>query len=180
MHSRCRPSDTATADALKVSLDEAGYTGTTVADQLGTFKAVIDGIILVLNAFAVIALIAAGFGIINTLLMSVQERTREIGLMKAMGMGSGRIFALFSLEAVFIGLLGSALGAIVAMGVGSVISGVLANGLLSGLAGLQIVAFTPVSIIGVLVLVMGIAFVAAVLPASRAARQSPIDSLRYE
>ena len=165
---------------LKADLVGAGYAGTTVADQLGSFKTVIDGIILVLNAFAVIALIAAGFGIINTLLMSVQERTREIGLMKAMGMSSGRIFALFSLEAVFIGFLGSAIGAVVAMGVGSLISGVLANGLLSGLAGLQLMAFTPLSILMVLLLVMGIAFVAAVLPASRAARQSPIDSLRYE
>ena len=177
---RFDPSDAATATALKAELADAGYTGTTVADQLGTFKAVIDGIILVLNAFAVIALIAAGFGIINTLLMSVQERTREIGLMKAMGMSGGRIFALFSLEAVFIGFLGSAIGAVVAIGVGSLISGVLANGLLSGLAGLQLVAFTPWSIATVLLLVMGIAFVAAVLPASRAARQSPIDFLRYE
>lgn len=172
--------DPAYTDAVKADLADAGYTGTTVADQLGAFKTVIDGIILVLNAFAVIALIAAGFGIINTLLMSVQERTREIGLMKAMGMASGRIFALFSIEAVFIGFLGSAIGAVAAIGVGSVISGVLANGLLSGLAGLQLVAFTPLSILSVLLLVMGIAFVAAVLPASRAARQSPIDSLRYE
>jgi putative ABC transport system permease protein len=177
---RFDPADAETATALKADLADAGYTGSTVADQLGTFKTVIDGIILVLNAFAVIALVAAGFGIINTLLMSVQERTREIGLMKAMGMSGGRIFALFSLEAVFIGFLGSAIGAVAAIGVGSLISGVLANGLLSGLAGLQLVAFTPLSIAAVLLLVMGIAFVAAVLPASRAARQSPIDSLRYE
>ena len=165
---------------LKARLVDAGYAGTTVADQIGTFQSVIDGIILVLNAFAVIALLAAGFGIINTLLMSVQERTREIGLMKAMGMSGRRIFALFSTEAVFIGFLGSAIGAGVAMLVGGVISRVLANGLLKDLAGLQILTFTPSAIITVLLLVMGIAFVAAVLPASRAARQSPIDSLRYE
>ena len=149
-------------------------------DQIGTFQSVIDGIILVLNAFAVIALLAAGFGIINTLLMSVQERTREIGLMKAMGMSGGRIFALFSTEAVFIGFLGSAIGAGVAMLVGGIISQVLADGLLADLAGLQILTFTPGAIVTVLLLVMGIAFIAAVLPASRAARQSPIDSLRYE
>ena len=172
--------DAAGIDDLKAALVDEGYAGVTTADQLGTFKAVIDGIILVLNAFAIIALIAAGFGIINTLLMSVQERTREIGLMKAMGMSGGRIFGLFSLEAVFIGLLGSAIGAGIAMGAGTVISSVLSNGLLEGLAGLQIIAFTPLSIATVLLLVMGIAFVAAVLPASRAARQSPIDSLRYE
>ena len=165
---------------IKRALVDAGYAGTTVADQIGTFQSVIDGIILVLNAFAVIALLAAGFGIINTLLMSVQERTREIGLMKAMGMSGGRIFALFSTEAVFIGFLGSAIGAGVAMLVGGVISRVLADGLLKDLAGLQILTFTPAAIGTVLLLVMGIAFVAAVLPASRAARQSPIDSLRYE
>jgi putative ABC transport system permease protein len=166
--------------AIKKDLVAAGYAGTTVADQLGTVKTVIDGIVLVLNAFAIIALLAAGFGIINTLLMSVQERTREIGLMKAMGMSGGRIFALFSTEAVFIGFLGSAIGAGVAIIVGSVISRVLSRGLLKGLEGLQVLQFTPASIGAVLLLVMGIAFIAAVLPASRAARQSPIDSLRYE
>lgn len=173
-------STTAEIASIKAALVDAGYSGTTVADQIGTFQSVIDGIILVLNAFAIIALLAAGFGIINTLLMSVQERTREIGLMKAMGMSGGRIFALFSTEAVFIGFLGSAIGAGVAMLVGGVISRVLSTGLLKSLAGLQILQFTPASIGAVLLLVMGIAFVAAVLPASRAARQSPIDSLRYE
>ena len=166
--------------SIKAALVDAGYAGTTVADQIGTFQAVIDGIILVLNAFAIIALLAAGFGIINTLLMSVQERTREIGLMKAMGMSGGRIFALFSTEAVFIGFLGSALGAGIGMLVGGVVSRVLGKGLLKDLAGLQILSFTPASILSVLLLVMGIAFVAAVLPASKAARQSPIESLRYE
>ena len=175
-----RMDDAADSDALKVALVDEGFVGTTVADQLGAFTTVVDGIILVLNAFALIALLAAGFGIINTLLMSVQERTREIGLMKAMGMSGPRIFTLFSTEAVFIGFLGSAIGAGVAIGVGSLVSGVLANGFLANLPGLQILAFDPVSIATVLLLVMGIAFVAAVLPASRAARQSPIDSLRYE
>ncbi|GAB2448431.1 putative ABC transport system permease protein [Conyzicola lurida] len=165
---------------LKTALSAAGYSGITVADQIGVFQTVVDGIILVLNAFAIIALLAAGFGIINTLLMSVQERTREIGLMKAMGMSGGRIFALFSTEAVFIGFLGSAIGAGVGIVTGLGISSVLSNGILADLAGLQILAFDPLSVAGTLLLVMGIALVAAVLPASRAARQSPIESLRYE
>ena len=141
---------------------------------------VINGIIGVLNAFAVIALIAAGFGIVNTLLMSVQERTREIGLMKAMGMGGGKIFALFSVEAIFIGFLGSALGAGIAVGLGSVISSVLSNTVLSALPGLHIMLFTPASVATIIGVVMLIAFLAGTLPARRAAKQNPIDALRYE
>ncbi|NQX13242.1 ABC transporter permease [Microbacteriaceae bacterium VKM Ac-2855] len=167
-------------DTIKGELADAGYSGQTVADQLGTFQTVVSGIVGVLNAFAVIALLAASFGIINTLLMSVQERTREIGLMKAMGLGGGRIFSLFSLEAVFIGFLGSAIGAAVAAGLGTIVSSVLADGVLSTLPGLQIMTFEPGSILVILLIVMGIAFLAGTLPASRASRQNPIDALRYE
>lgn len=167
-------------DALQVRLTDAGFDSTTVAQQLGTFKTVIDGIVLVLNAFAIIALLAASFGIINTLFMSVQERTREIGLMKAMGMGSGRIFTLFSLEATFIGFLGSAIGVLLGMLAGGAISNILGRTLLSDLPGLQLIAFSWTSIAAVIILVMAIAFLAGTLPAARAARQDPVESLRYE
>jgi putative ABC transport system permease protein len=168
------------AAALKDRLADAGFTGTTVADQLGAVTAVIDGIVLVLNAFAIIALLAAGFGIVNTLFMSVQERTREIGLMKAMGMGSGRVFSLFSLEAAFIGFLGSAIGVVIAILVGGVVSSALSGGLLTSLPGLTLIAFDPVSVALIIVAVMGIAFLAGTLPAARAARADPVTSLRYE
>ena len=166
--------------AIKDDLTAQGYAAQTVADQIGSFQTVIDVIIGVLNSFAVIALIAAGFGIINTLLMSVQERTREIGLMKAMGMNGGRVYTLFSTEAVFIGFLGSALGALVAVGVGSLVSNILADGVFSGLPGLQVVQFAPSSIAIIVGVVMLIAFLAGTLPARAAARQNPIDALRYE
>jgi putative ABC transport system permease protein len=165
---------------LKSSLADLGYTGTTVQDAIGSFKAVIDGIVLVLNAFAVIALLAAGFGIVNTLLMSVQERTREIGLMKAMGLGGGKIFGLFSLEAVFIGLMGSALGVAVGMLAGTGANALLADTLLADLPGLTLVAFDPASLATIILVVMGLAFLAGTIPALRAARQDPIESLRYE
>ncbi|MUK01584.1 FtsX-like permease family protein [Vibrio cholerae] len=167
-------------DALKSSLAEDGYDARTTEDQLGMIQTVISAIVGILNAFAVIALVAASFGIINTLLMSVQERTREIGLMKAMGMSGGRVFTLFSLEAVVIGFLGSAIGAAVAVALGSTISSVLADGALSGLPGLSIMLFEPATVAGVILLIMAIAFLAGTLPARQAAKQNPIDSLRYE
>lgn len=173
-------STAADVTTLQNTLVDEGFTGKTVDDQIGDFKTVIDAIVLVLNAFAVIALVAAGFGIVNTLLMSVTERTREIGLMKAMGLGGGSIFALFSFEAVFIGFLGSAIGAGAAVLVGTVANGVLAGGVLAGLPGLTVLAFAPVTVLGIVALVMGIAFLAGSIPALRAARQDPIESLRYE
>ncbi|KQQ52502.1 ABC transporter permease [Plantibacter sp. Leaf314] len=166
--------------ALKDRLADAGYTGTTVADQLGTIKTVIDGIVLVLNAFAIIALLAASFGIVNTLLMSVQERTREIGLMKAMGMGSGKVFGLFSLEAAFIGFLGSAIGVGIAVLAGTGISAALSGSLLADLPGLDLIAFDPASLAIIVLVVMVIAFLAGTLPAARAAKADPVESLRYE
>jgi putative ABC transport system permease protein len=166
--------------ALRAELTDLGYDSETTDEQIGAFKSVIDGIILVLNAFAFIALLAAGFGIVNTLLMSVQERTREIGLMKAMGLSGRKLFGLFSFEAVFLGFLGSAIGSIGGILAGTVVSSTLAAGLLGDLPGLVLIAFTPGSVLGVMLLIMGIAFIAGTLPASRAARQNPIDALRYE
>lgn len=166
--------------AVKAELADADLAGQTVEDQLGVVQTIIDGIIGVLSAFAVVALIAASFGIVNTLLMSVQERTREIGLMKAMGMSNGRVFGLFSLEAVVIGFLGSALGALAAVAVGSALAGSLSQTVLADLPGLRILLFEPAGVAVVIVVIMAIAFVSGVLPARRAARQDPIESLRYE
>lgn len=165
---------------LQESVAAAGFGVQTIQDQLGVIKTVIDGIIGVLNAFAIVALVAAAFGIVNTLLMSVQERTREIGLMKAMGMRAGKIFALFSLEAAFIGFLGSLIGVAAAVLAGSALNAALSAGPLSSLPGLNILLFEPGAIMGIMLLIMAIAFISGTLPASRAARKNPIDSLRYE
>lgn len=166
--------------ALKNDLKTQGYDAQTVQDRIGTIKTVISTIITVLDAFAIIALLAASFGIINTLLMAVQERTKEIGLMKSMGMGSGRIFLLFSTEAVMIGFWGSLLGVVVAYAVGSAANQILSHGFLKDLPGLQIVAFPPLSIAVIMLIIMATAFLAGTLPARRAAKQNPIDALRYE
>ncbi|MFV0254285.1 MAG: ABC transporter permease [Beutenbergiaceae bacterium] len=166
--------------ALQDELVELGFQSSTLQQQLGVITAVIDGIVFVLNAFAIIALIAASFGIINTLYMSVAERTREIGLMKAMGMGSGRVFSLFTLEAAFIGLLGSAFGVVVAMAAATGLSGTLADSFLADLDGLELFLFEPATIAVIVAAIVGIAFLAGTLPAGRAARQDPVTSLRYE
>lgn len=173
----------ATAEDIVLVKDtavELGFEAETVSDQIGVVQSVINGIVGVLNAFAVIALIAAGFGIVNTLLMSIQERTREIGLMKAMGMPSRKIYALFSFEALSIGLLGSIIGIGVAYGIGQAINSILADTLLAELPGLTLSLFTIPDVLTVVAIVLFIAFIAGTIPASKAAKQNPIDALRYE
>ena len=165
---------------LKSALTDEGLVGLTLEDQLGVIQGIIDTVTWVLAGFALIALLAASFGIVNTLLMSVQERTREIGLMKALGMSSGRVFGLFSMEAVMIGVMGSVIGVGLGVGVGLIGNQILVDGPLSGVAGLILYAVDPLALIGIIALILLIAFLAGTLPAARAAKKDPIEALRYE
>ncbi len=166
--------------AIKTALDAEGYTASTVADQIGVVKDVIDAITAVLIFFGAIALLAASFGIINTLYMSVQERTKEIGLMKAIGMSRSKVFLLFSVEAILIGFWGSLIGVVAAFGVGQVVNKIAADNFLKGLPGFELTAFPLADVLSVMFVIMLIAFLAGTLPARRAAKQDPISALRYE
>lgn len=165
---------------IKDGLDQKGYTAATIDDQIGVFKQVIDAIIMVLNFFAGIALLAASFGIINTLLMAVQERTKEIGLMKAMGMSSKRVFLLFSIEAILLGFWGSLLGSLAGIGIGKLANRVASNTFLKDLAGFDLTSFPLTSVLTIMFIIMTIAFIAGTLPARRASKKDPIEALRYE
>ncbi|MGY3766195.1 ABC transporter permease [Vagococcus vulneris] len=165
---------------LKKRLSKEGFTGQTIEDGIGMVKSVINGITGVLTMFGGIALLAASFGIINTLYMSVQERTREIGLMKAMGMSGGKIFTLFSVEALLIGFWGSILGVLGAMGAGKLINHYAAQGFLKNLDGLTLIEFSVQPIAIIILIIMLIAFLAGTFPAKRAAKLDPITALRYE
>lgn len=162
------------------ALTDAGYAVSSLSDQLGEFQSVVDGIVLVLNIFAVLALLTAAFGIVNVLLMSVQERTREIGILRALGMPRWQVFALIAVEAAWIAFLGAVLAVAAAVAAGYAISGPLAEALELRLEGLRLIAFTPEAIVGEIALIVVIALVAAILPAARAARLDPIEAIRYE
>jgi putative ABC transport system permease protein len=171
---------TAQVNTIKSDLTKDGYSGETVKDRENTIFTAINVIIIVFDMFGAIALLAAAFGIINTLFMSVQERTKEIGLMKALGMSPSRIFSLFSIEAVLLGFWGSALGVGFAALLGKAINTIGTHSFLKNFSGLSLLTF-PLKTIGVVVIgIMLIAFLAGTLPALRASKKDPIDALRYE
>ena len=167
-------------EAVKRKLDERGFAADTFADrQKKTYDAI--GILQIgLNLFAFIALLAASFGIINTLIIAVLERTKEIGLQKALGMNRGKIFLLFSLESVLIGFWGAVCGIVAGVVIGTIANIYLARTYLESFEGYTLFVFTLSSILFILALVCAIAFVAGVLPALRASRLNPIEALRYE
>lgn len=165
---------------IKKKFDEKGFSAETFADrQKRTYDAI--GILTIgLNLFAFIALLAASFGIINTLVIAVMERTKEIGLQKALGMGRGKVFLLFSLESVLIGFWGAMLGIVVGVFLGIGANIFLARTFLESFEGYSLFVFTIRSMLFVIILVCLIAFTAGVLPALRASRLNPIEALRYE
>jgi putative ABC transport system permease protein len=171
---------TAQINQLKSTLSAEGFTAKTIKDEQNTIFAAINAIIIVFDLFGAIALLAASFGIINTLFMSVQERTKEIGLMKALGMSKRKIFLLFSIEAILIGFWGSLLGVGFAALIGTVINSIGKNGFLKNFPGLNLLTFPLSTVIVVIVGIMLIAFLAGSLPALRASRKDPIEALRYE
>ena len=143
----------ANEDAVKQALADQGLLAQTLEEQLGVIRGIIDAVTWVLTGFALIALLAASFGIINTLLKAAQERTREIGLMRALGMPGGKIFGLFTMEAVVIGLLGSLIGIGLGVAVGLIANQVLTTGPLSGVTGLVLFAVNPLALLLILLLI---------------------------
>ena len=167
-------------DQIKKDAEKAGYSASTAKDQVETIMNVVNGITGSLIVFGAIALLGASFGIINTLYMSVRERTREIGLMKAMGLSNGKIFQLFSIEAILIGVLGSILGILLAQGAGNALNHVATESFLKGMDGFTLTKFTLQNNTIITIAIAIVAFLAGALPSRSASKKDPIEALRYE
>ncbi len=170
-----------TKDVAKQIRDK-GYNATTIEEVLTIFSTITGTIQIVFSMFGIIALIVASIGIINTMIMSVYERTKEIGVMKAIGASKGNIRGLFLTEAAFIGFIGGVLGLVVSLLLMALIEYILVTYVFPAQnLDIKKVFITPLWLmIGPVAFSTFIGMVAGVYPAFRASNLKPVDALRYE
>ena len=151
-------------------IDEDDFTVRNQKDLQQITGAVTGALTLLLAAIASISLVVGGIGIMNIMLVSVNERTKEIGLRKAIGASSNDILMQFLIEAVILSVAGGIIG--IAFGLGGVLLVAVASPFEAGISGTAIIVATGVS--GAIGLFFG------VVPAQRAAKLDPIVALRRE
>ena len=164
------------ADKLKTL---KGAEVVTMGELLGTMTTLMGSARALLFSIVLIVIVISALGVLNTVLMSVFERTREIGVMRATGAGKLRVFGLVWLETLMLSLIGGLGGLILAVLGSRLIEGVIKRFLPLAPKG-SVVALDPRMFLLVLLFVVGIAVVAGFYPALRAARAKPIEALRSE
>lgn len=168
-----------TADLIKKDLErkygEKSISVSTSEQVLNQINSVLGLLTLFLAGVGGISLIVGGVGIMNAMITSVMERTKEIGVMKALGASDNKILAIFVLEASFIGGVGGIIGIITGYSLASIVAAFGRN------AGFNLIAYMGIEItIGALIFSMLVGMISGLLPAIRAAKLDPVTALRYE
>ena len=156
---------------------DSGYMVISLSEMLDMMTSMVNMVVTVLTAIAAISLLVGGIGIMNIMMVSVTERTREIGIRKALGAKERTILSLFVVEAGTT----SALGGIIGIGLGYLVSTVATKVLAVIMTDMPItVTPTAGSIAVAFGISVGIGVLFGYLPAKRAARLNPIEALRYD
>jgi putative ABC transport system permease protein len=179
-----RVSDPTQVKPVMEQLDKMGFRSFSITTQMDE----INRIFLIVNSSLAliggIALLVASFGISNTMIMSIRERTREIGIMKAIGGSDSEIMRIFFIEASLIGLTGGVIGVVCGWGI-DLLANTLANRWILRQAGATVRHIEFFSIPwylwgGAILFAVLVSLIAAIYPAMRAAKVDPIKALRYE
>jgi putative ABC transport system permease protein len=153
--------------------DDDDFTVFSMEELVSTVTEISGILTIFLGAIAAISLLVGGIGVMNIMLVSVVERTREIGIRKALGARERDIWTQFLTESAFLSLSGGIIGVAVGWGASKLISGI-------GILGDITTVVSSDIIILALVVSVGIGLLFGFLPARRAARLNPIEALRYE
>ena len=157
-----------TKQALLKRLTADDFSVETADTLTSTISNITNMLSLALGGIAAISLLVGGIGVANIMLVSVTERTREIGLRKALGAKRSDILKQFLIEAVMISVLGGVIGIVLGMGASFIVAKLLVS------------EVTPWSVIIAFVFSVAIGIIFGMAPAVRASKLSPIEALRYE
>jgi putative ABC transport system permease protein len=181
--------DTRQVAKIQQQIREKGYNAFSAIDALRQINSFFGILQAILGGIGAVALLVAAFGIVNTLSMAILERTREIGLMKALGARNRDVMSIFLGEAACIGLLGGVGGVGVGWGLSSV-ANLIIQGLIqqsgssspfSGPGGPMDIVYTPAWLaIFALLFATAVGLVSGIYPALRAATLDPLRALKYE
>ena len=157
--------------------DDDAYTVISMAEMVEEMNSMVNMIIYILAGIAAISLVVGGIGIMNIMLVSVTERTREIGIRKALGAKEGAILRQFVIEAATT----SALGGLLGIGLGYALSSVATTVIATLMPDTPITVSPSLAAVAIAFCVSaGIGIVFGYLPARKAANLNPIDALRYD
>lgn len=171
-----------TVSKARAQIESIGLETSSPVDTLNEINKVFNYLNLILIGFGGIGMLIAILGMFNTLTISLLERTKEIGLMVALGARSVDMKRLFIFEALFLSLVGATLGIVGAVGLGWLIN-IVMNMLAAGRGvkdGFQLFAHPYQLVFGVIGFMVIVGLLVVVLPARRAQKISPIDALRRE
>jgi putative ABC transport system permease protein len=192
---KLKDSNKATIDSVSKAITAAFKKEVSVMSStavLNILSSVFSIIELFLGGIAAISLLVAGIGIMNIMIVSLMERTREIGILKALGMESRTVLLVFLGESVIIGLIGAAIGIASGWGLANVVAIVFRGGgglfgggnsavAGAGAGGMTITpVLTPMVFLGALAFGVGVSVIFAIYPAWRASKLKPVEALRYE
>jgi ABC-type antimicrobial peptide transport system permease subunit len=177
-----RVSDPVKLTDVRKQITDLGFSSFSIVDELEQIRTVFLIVDSVLGLLGGISLLVASFGIANTMIMSILERTREIGIMKAIGAEDREIKLIFFVEAAVIGVFGGVIGVLVAWGIDG-IANRLAYRFILKPQGASFIDFFSLPIylsIGAILFALVVSIVAALYPAARAARIDPVRALRHD
>jgi ABC-type antimicrobial peptide transport system permease subunit len=177
-----RVTDPVVLTEVRRQLTEKGFGSFSIVDQLDQIRTVFLIIDSVLGLLGGISLLVASFGIANTMIMSILERTREIGIMKAIGAEDREIKLIFFFEAAVIGLTGGIIGSLAAWGIDAVANRLAFRFVLKpqGASFVDFFYLPPYLWLGAIAFALTVSILAALYPAARAARIDPVRALRHD
>ena len=167
---------------VRKRLTELGFGSFSIVDELDQIRTLFLIIDSVLGLLGGISLLVASFGIANTMIMSILERTREIGIMKAIGAEDREIKLIFFVEAAVIGVFGGAIGTLVAWGIDGAANRLAYRFVLKpqGAGFVDFFSLPPYLSFGAIAFALIVSILAALYPAARAARIDPVRALRHD